>query len=111
MVECAHQDLQSGQLCPQCEKGKVHASPPKVIVKVVGQAPLATVHRVQRLRCRLCDTFFTAPVPAAALGPKYDLSCAGIIAMMRYGFGLPSCTAKARCSTRPRLAPRRATST
>jgi transposase len=91
VVECEHQELQSGQLCPQCEKGKVYASPPKVIVKVVGQAPLAaTVYRVQRLRCRLCDTFFTAPVPAQALGPKYDLSCASMIAMMRYGFGLPS---------------------
>jgi transposase len=90
-VECAHQEMQSGQLCPQCEKGKVYASPPKVIVKVVGQAPLAAaVYQVQRLRCRVCDVVFTAPVPAAALGPKYELSCASMIAMMRYGFGLPS---------------------
>ena len=91
VVECEHHDLQAGQRCPQCGKGRVYDSPPKVIVKVVGQAPLAaTVYRLQRLRCRLCDAIYTAPVPeAVAVAPKYDASCASIIALLRYGSGMP----------------------
>ena len=91
IVECSHPDLEPGDRCPQCDKGKVYDSPPKLLVKVVGQAPLgATVYRVQRLRCRLCDAVFTAPLPAAvAQLPKYDSSCASMIAVLRYGNGLP----------------------
>lgn len=91
IVECDHPDLKPGDRCPQCDKGKVYDSPPKSLVKVVGQAPLgATVYRVQRLRCRLCDAVFTAPLPAAVASlPKYDSSCASMIAVLRYGSGLP----------------------
>lgn len=91
IVECDHPDLESGDRCPQCDKGRVYDSPPKSLVKVVGQAPLgATVYRLQRLRCRLCDAIFTAPLPAAvAQLPKYDSSCASMIAVLRYGAGLP----------------------
>jgi len=91
IVECDHPDLEPGDRCPQCDKGKVYDSPPKSLVKVVGQAPLgATVYRVQRLRCRLCDAVFTAPLPAAVASlPKYDSSCASMIAVLRYGAGLP----------------------
>jgi len=91
IVECDHPDLESGDRCPECDKGKVYDSPPKSLVKVVGQAPLgATVYRVQRLRCRLCDAVFTAPLPAAVASlPKYDSSCASMIAVLRYGAGLP----------------------
>ncbi len=91
IVECDHPDLEPGDRCPECEKGKVYDSPPKSLVKVVGQAPLgATVYRLQRLRCRLCDAVFTAPLPAAvAQLPKYDSSCASMIALLRFGNGLP----------------------
>jgi transposase len=91
IVECEHAELESGDRCPQCDKGRVYDSPPKSLVKVVGQAPLgATVYRVQRLRCRLCDAIFTAPLPAAVASlPKYDSSCASMIAVLRYGNGLP----------------------
>ena len=91
VVECEHTELESGDRCPQCDKGRVYDSPPRTLVKVVGQAPLgATVYRLQRLRCRLCDAIFTAPLPAAVASmPKYDASCAAMIALLRYGNGLP----------------------
>ena len=91
IVECDHPDLEPGDRCPQCDKGRVYDSPPRSIVKVVGQAPLgATVYKLQRLRCRLCDTVFTAPLPAAVASlPKYDSSCASMIAVLRYGNGMP----------------------
>jgi transposase len=91
IVECDHTELESGDRCPECDKGRVYDSPPKTLVKVVGQAPLgATVYRLQRLRCRLCDAVFTAPLPAAVASlPKYDSSCASMIAVLRYGNGMP----------------------
>jgi transposase len=91
VVECVHAHMQAGKQCPQCGVGRVYESPPKVIVKVVGQAPLAaTVYRLHRLRCRLCDAIFTAPAPAAVdATPKYDASCASMIAVLRYGYGMP----------------------
>jgi len=91
VVECEHTELESGDRCPQCDQGRVYDSPPKSLVKVVGQAPLgATVYRVQRLRCRLCDAVFNAPLPAAVAAlPKYDSSCASMIALLRYGSGMP----------------------
>ena len=91
LVQCDHPELESGDRCPQCDKGKVYDSPPKSIVKVVGQAPLgATVYQLQRLRCRLCDAVFTAPLPAGVASlPKYDSSCASMIALLRYGNGMP----------------------
>ena len=91
IVECEHRELASGDRCPQCDKGRVYDAPPRTLVKVVGQAPLgATVYRLQRLRCRLCDAIFTAALPAAVAScPKYDSSCAAMIALLRYGNGLP----------------------
>jgi len=91
IVECEHGELESGDRCPQCDKGRVYDSPPRTLVKVVGQAPLgATVYRLRRLRCRLCDAIFTAALPAAVAScPKYDASCAAMIALLRYGNGLP----------------------
>jgi hypothetical protein len=90
-VDCEHPELTSGDPCPQCDKGRVYHSPPKLLVKMVGQAPLgATVYRVQRLRCRLCDAMFTAPLPAGvAAGPKHDVTCASMLALQRYGCGVP----------------------
>ena len=65
IVECEHAQLQPGDACPQCETGRVYESPPRTLVKVIGQAPLgATVYKLQRLRCRLCDAIFTAALPA-----------------------------------------------
>jgi transposase len=91
IVECDHTELASGDRCPECDKGRVYDSPPRSIVKVVGQAPLgATVYKLHRLRCRLCDAVFTAPLPAAVAScPKYDSSCASMIALLRYGNGMP----------------------
>lgn len=84
-------DVSAGDLCPQCTAGKVYDSTPRTIVKVTGQPPLgATVYELRRLRCRLCDAVFTAPLPdGVAEAPKYDASCASMLALLRYGSGLP----------------------
>jgi transposase len=83
--------VQPGDSCPDCESGKVYDSPPRTIVKVTGQPPLvATIYKLGRLRCRMCDAIFCAPMPPAlAERPKYDAACASMLAVLRYGCGMP----------------------
>jgi len=91
VVEIKVANLKSGELCPECSTGKVYESPPKLIVKVVGQPPLmATRVELEQLRCRICEAVFTAPMPdGQSAAPKYDPSCAAMLAMLRYGAGMP----------------------
>ena len=82
--------LQAGDPCPECITGRVYDSAPRIIVKVVGQPPLAaTVYQLQQLRCRLCDALFTGCLPAGTSAVKYDHSCASMLALLRYGSGMP----------------------
>ena len=90
VVEIDLPDLKSGDQCPKCTDGKVYGTPPKVVVKVVGSPPLtATVFKLGQLRCRLCDATFSAVLPEGASAPKYDHSCASMLALLRYGSGMP----------------------
>jgi uncharacterized protein YmfQ (DUF2313 family) len=91
VVALDNPDLQPGDPCPECERGKVYDSPPRTLVKVTGQPPLvATVYKLARLRCRLCDAVFCAVMPPAlAERPKYDVACASMLAVLRYGCGMP----------------------
>ena len=84
VIELDVPELQSGDRCPQCPTGKVYDSAPRTIVKVVGQPPLAaTVYKLHRLRCRLCDATFCAVLPAGLSAAKYDHSCASMLAVQR----------------------------
>jgi len=61
-VDIAHPKFAHGDRCPECGKGNVYGQKePKVLVRVVGQAPLAaTVYSLERLRCGACGQVFTA---------------------------------------------------
>ena len=90
-VYVPHETLCSGDQCPVCRKGKVYTlKTPGVIVRVTGQAPLqATVHELQKLRCNLCGEVFTASAPEGIGSAKYDAKSASMIALLKYGSGLP----------------------
>jgi transposase len=90
-IEVKHSSLKSGDRCPQCEKGKVYDSTqPGLLVRIIGQAPLAaTVYELQKLRCNLCGEVFTADAPQGVGPQKYDASSASMIALLKYGSGLP----------------------
>ena len=80
-----------GQRCPECLKGRLYPqAEPAVIVRVTGQAPLqASIHELERVRCGLCGKVFTAPAPEEARGPKYDESAGAMVALLKYGTGVP----------------------
>jgi transposase len=90
-IEVKHNSLKSGDRCPQCEKGKVYdCTKPGFLVRLVGQAPLAaTVYELEKLRCNLCGEVFTAGAPQGVGPQKYDASSGSMIALLKYGSGLP----------------------
>jgi transposase len=90
-IKIPHETLQHGDGCPECEKGKVYQqNEPAVIVRVKGMAPLsATVYERERLRCNLCGEVFTAAAPEGVGEEKYDETAASMVAMLKYGVGLP----------------------
>ena len=90
-VAVPHLTLHSGDHCPGCEKGKVYPQKePRTLVRIVGQAPLAaTAYELDRLRCNLCGEVFTAPEPEGVGPEKYDETTAAMIALLKYGSGMP----------------------
>jgi transposase len=90
-VAVAHATLHAGDRCPECLKGKVYLQKePATLVRFVGYAPLeATVFERERLRCNACGEVFTANEPEAAGAAKYDETAVAMIALLKYGTGVP----------------------
>jgi transposase len=90
-IEVPHESLQPGDACPDCTQGTVYETPrPGVLVRITGQAPVeAKVYRLQKLRCHLCGKVFTAQAPKGVGPVKYDATAGSMIALLKYGTGLP----------------------
>jgi len=86
-----HDSLQPGDACPDCGEGTVYEmARPGVLVRITGQAPVsAKVYRLQKLRCHLCGKIFTAQAPKGVGGRKYDAAAGSMIALLKYGSGMP----------------------
>jgi hypothetical protein len=90
-VAVAHGTLKSGDPCPGCCEGKVYRQKkPKAVLRIVGRPPLeATVFEMERLRCNACGEVFTAEEPPAVGPQKYDPTAVAMIALFKYGTGMP----------------------
>jgi len=90
-IRVPHESLRPGDACPNCQKGTVYESvEPGHLVRIKGQAPLgATMYELQKLRCNLCGEIFTAQTPPGVGPDKYDAESASMIALLKYGSGLP----------------------
>ncbi len=92
-IPVAHPTLKPGDPCPEpgCD-GRLYRQrqEPALLVRVTGVAPLqAQVYALERLRCGLCGTVFTAAPPPGVGAAKYDERAAAMIALLKYGCGLP----------------------
>ena len=90
-VSVGHATLHAGDRCPECREGKVYRQKePATLIRFVGHAPLeATVFEMERLRCNACGEVFTADEPVAAGPEKYDETAVAMIALLKYGTGVP----------------------
>ena len=89
-IKVSYDSLKPGDRCPECKKGKVYHNPPGYLVRIVGQAPLAaTVYELEKLRCNLCGEVFRAEAPQGVGPQKYDETSASMIALLKYGSGVP----------------------
>ena len=90
-VEVSHEALNAGDPCPSCDRGTLYGQPQGgVALRFTGQSPLqVTIYELEKLRCGLCGEVFTANLPEAAGLDKYDPTVAGMIAVLKYGNGLP----------------------
>jgi transposase len=90
-IDVPHPRLHHGDSCPVCTTGKVYRQrEPGVLIRLVGQAPIAaTVYALEKLRCHLCGELFTADPPAGVGPDKYDATTGAMIALLKYGSGMP----------------------
>ena len=90
-VKVTHPEMKPGDRCPECVKGKVYPlKAPAVRVRIVGQAPVqATVYELEQLRCNLCGEVYEPPAPAEMGTEKRDETAASMVAVLKYGSGVP----------------------
>jgi hypothetical protein len=90
-VNVPHESMHDKDTCPECQRGKVYLLPPPAqLVRVRGMAPLlATIYELERLRCNACGEVFTAQAPDGVGSEKYDETASSMIALLKYGSGLP----------------------
>ena len=89
-VSVQHPGLSAADPCPDCERGTLRELDPSRLVHVRAQPPItATIYECQRLRCNTCGKVFTAPAPANVAQRKYDRSVGVLIALLKYGSGMP----------------------
>ena len=90
-VPVAHPHLHVGDLCPACAVGKLYRlqEPARVLFIVAQPCFPATLFDLEQLRCGACTKVFTAPIPPEAAQGKYDASVSALLAVLRYGAGVP----------------------
>ncbi len=89
-VECRHEELAAGQICPVCGQGRLYGLPPGVEMRIDGNALLSAIrYELEKLRCSACGEIFTAPLPKDAPQGKYSARARAVLAVGRYYLGLP----------------------
>jgi hypothetical protein len=89
--QMAHPQLKAGDRCPACEKANLYdPKKPSQIIRLVAQ-PLvdATLYELESLRCAGCGKLFNTPPPAEAGEQKFDPNVGPMLAVQRYGYGMP----------------------
>jgi transposase len=86
-----HESMAHGAPCPSCGRGRVYRqAKPAALLRITGMGPLsASVYELERLRCNLCGEVFTAAAPEGVGAAKYDETAVAMIAVLKYGAGLP----------------------
>ena len=90
-VAVPHEQFKAADACPDCTQGKLYdTGRPAVLLHLHAQPVIAgTRFELEKLRCALCGKLFSATAPAEAGEEKYNANVASMLAVMRYGYGMP----------------------
>lgn len=90
-VEVTHPTLKPGDFCPCCGRGKIYDTKrPARETRFRAQPPVdALVFSAQTLRCNRCGEVFRGDLPEQAGTKKYDETVGSILALLKYGSGMP----------------------
>ncbi len=90
-ISVHHASLCPGDDCPLCHAGNLYKlNVPSKLVRLRGQAPIiGKIWELDRLRCNTCGEVFTAQAPDEVGKDKYDASASAMVALAKYGVGLP----------------------
>jgi len=89
-IKVPHPEMKAGDPCLLCPKGRVNPYKESPIIRLKGQPPVGgTIYELERFRCNGCQAIFTAPVPEEAGQEKYDPTVGTILALLKYGAGMP----------------------
>ena len=85
-------NLKPGDICPEdfCDGRLYEMSDPGVMIKITG-SPIASATRynLQKLRCLICNTIFTAPLPEYVSKQKYDDTFVAMLMINKYFMSMP----------------------
>lgn len=88
-------DFKKGDVCPDCQRGKLYKFEPGRLLRVSGHGPFeATQHISERLRCNACQGVMTAALPESVLADgkadqQYGYSARSLMALNKFYSGLP----------------------
>lgn len=90
-VEISHPQMKPGAACPLCSQGHVRRqTSPALALRIAASPPIsATGYAMERWRCDTCGEVFPAPTPPQAGTEKYAPSVGAMVALLRYGSGMP----------------------
>ena len=92
-VECKREDLTHGAACPdnECEGSVYRQSDPGNIIRITGGSLVsATRYKLERYRCNLCNTVFSARLPkGVSSSEKYDAKAKAVVTLNRIQMGIP----------------------
>jgi len=90
-IRVPHPSLQPGDACPEVCGGTLYRlKGGRRLVRFRGKAALdAVLYTLEQLRCSLCGTLYTALAPEGVGEEKYDATAVSMLAVLRYGAGLP----------------------
>lgn len=86
----SHESLKHGDRCPCCTKGNVYKIKSAVKIVMRGHPPVdGEVIERETVRCGTCGKVFRATLPEEFNREKYDETAASMLALMKYGTGVP----------------------
>lgn len=90
-IEVPLNNLSAGGECPDCKDGsKLYKCKPNMVLRAKGYIPImAIIYVLEKVRCNLCQRIFVAELPKEAGDKKYDEEAGSMVAVLKYGSGMP----------------------